>query len=275
MLTAAFLAGINFLLVSETATWANRSNYQLKEKLRAINPLVLVHNKTLMNLKGIHFFTLGPSKMGEYANHAVLAVSNRQNTKLHLMLAKQIESGADQLICEQMTLITNLGEESEEEYDKLLIENVAKATTPSMAFSSLLQDAALNQPQRNERLQFHALLKQLALEKAEYKQTGSREAKRLINRSQSEITRRFSSGFSVFTFTFMGLAFGVSISRRPSRRNMATALLLLAIYLVTHLMAKEIKDRFIFSICLYLIPHFLILSLSLWTVNRMAKGIET
>lgn len=273
LLTAVFLAGLNFILVSEAATWASRSNYQLKEKLRAINPLVLLHNRTLMGLKGIHFFPLGPSKIGEYANDAVVAVSNQQNTRLHLMLAKTIEAESEELICEQMTLITNMGG-GDEKYDQLLIENVAKATTPSTAFSILLQNNPLSQSQRNERLQFHALLRQLKQEKEAYSASKSKDLRRLMNRSLSEIARRFSSGFSVLTFTFMGLAFGATISRQPSRRNMAAALLLLAIYLVTQLMAKEIKDRFIFSLCLYAIPHLLILLLSYWTINRIARGIE-
>lgn len=277
-LTSLVLAGANFLLVSEAATIANTSNYQLKEKLRSMNPLVLLHNKHLMNLKGIRFISLGPSKIDQFVNHAILATSNKDKTKLHLLLAKYIESDRDHLIFENVTLFTNLGSESEEEYDKLLIENAAKATTPASAFSTLLQENSAAQPPRIERLPLLRLVENLHQEKYDLiiatEKEDRQKLKRSINRSYIEIIRRVSSGFSPVTFTFMGLAFGITISRRQSRFKLATAVALLAFYLVVHLMARDFKDRYTLSIAFYIIPHLIILSLSFWRVNRLTRGVE-
>ena len=276
---SVLLGGVNFLLVSEAATWANASSQQLKKKLKTINPLVLLHNKHLMYLKGIRFLSLGPSKIDEYVNQAVLVTSNKENTKLHLIVAKYIESNSDQLVCENMTLITNLGSETEEEYDKLLIENVAKATTPSLAFVSLLQDKGASQPVNAERLRLSPLLKNLSQEKTKLKEATSKEerekTKRSINRSYSEIARRVSSGISPITFTLMGLAFGVNISRRQSKMKLISAVLLLALYLVIHLLAKDVKGNFALSTAYFLLPNLLIVSLSFWKMNRLAKGIAS
>lgn len=258
ILTAALLTLVNFLLVSEVATQASLSNILLKEKLRAVNPLILIHNKHLMKLKGIHFFTLGPSKIGEYATEAIVAMPNRANTHLHLLLAKTIESDGEQLICDRMTLITNLGAESDEQYDKLVVENIAKSITPSAVFSPLFRGKGYTPTLRGEQLSLRSLLADLTKK-----------------RSYTELIRRFSSGLSVFTFTFMGLAFGVSISRYQTRKSLIIAISLIAAYLIAHLIAKEFKDQLLLSSLLYLLPHLFVFLLSLWALSRMNKGIET
>lgn len=258
ILASILLGGVNFILVSEAATWANASSQQLKKKLKTINPLVLLHNKHLMDLKGMRFLSLGPSKIDEYVNQAVLVASNKENTKLHLMVAKYIENSGDLLVCENMTLITNLGAETEKEYDKLLVENMAKATTPSNAFASLLQDKGSSQSFNVERLRLSPLLKHIKQDRA-----------------RSEIARRVSSALSPITFTLMGLAFGINISRRQSKIKLVSAVLLLALYLVIHLLAKDVKNNFPLSIAVFLIPNLLIVSLSFWKMNRLAKGIAS
>jgi lipopolysaccharide export system permease protein len=73
LIAATFLAATNFFIVSELATHSHLTTSLLKNELRAVNPLLLLHNKHLMKLKGIFFNTLGPSKLGESSNELIIA----------------------------------------------------------------------------------------------------------------------------------------------------------------------------------------------------------
>lgn len=75
LLTSAFLAIGNFYITSELATDSHLSASLIKNEVHFINPLLLLNNKHLMKLKGIHFDAMGPSRLGESASHVVISLS--------------------------------------------------------------------------------------------------------------------------------------------------------------------------------------------------------
>lgn len=280
LLAAALLACLNFYIVSELATDSHLSTGMLKSELRAINPLLLAHNKHLMRLKGFYFDTLGNSQMGEYAYNTVLAMPNKRNDRLSLMVAKSLKATPTTFTGEDVTFISGMSSDKEQHYDHLMLENIQHADTSVEDFAQLIQKKVwtLN----NDHLQLPFLLVRLESEKqlladAKSNESPTSEIKRIkrnIDRSYSEIFRRLSIALAAFTFTLMGAAFGVNISRYPSTKGLAVVIGLAALFLVAFFTAKGIDHLLIPSASLYVVPHLLIIALSIWALRRSAKGIE-
>lgn len=280
LITSAFLSLANFWIGSELATQSHLTTNILKTELRAINPLLLLNNKHLMRMKGIYFDGLGPSRVGEYASEVILAIPNRNNSRLNLLIAQNLRSTPSYFAGEGVTLITNLGSEEEKQFDHLLIENMEHSMTDLKDFSQLLQKKvwAIN----NDYLKMSLLLARVkeqkqALEKARTDDALKDQIKPLrqqLNRSFSDIARRASVAIAVFSFTLMGAAFGINISRRRSNRNLYIAILLTTLYLISFFVAKGADQNFPLAASLYMIPPFMIVLFSVYVLNRVAKGIE-
>jgi lipopolysaccharide export system permease protein len=86
LLAAAILSIFNFYVVSELATKSHLETSLLKNELRSVNPLLLLHNKHLMKLKGFYFDTTGASRMGETASDVILAMPNKKNQSINVIL---------------------------------------------------------------------------------------------------------------------------------------------------------------------------------------------
>ncbi len=85
ILFSAILVGIfNFFIVSELATYSHYQTGIWKEELRSMNPLLLLRNKRLMRVKGGFFNTIGESLNGKIAEHAVLALPNKSQSRISL-----------------------------------------------------------------------------------------------------------------------------------------------------------------------------------------------
>lgn len=280
-LTAAFLAIGNFWIISEMGTQSHLQTNLLKSELRSINPLLLLHNKHLMRLKGFYFEALGASRVGESASEVVLALPNRHHQRLHLMVAQNLKSSSDLFNGEGVTFITGMATEQEDEdFDQLLVENMGKSSTQVSDFSDMLQKKVLTI--NNDYLQMPLLLarrqeqKQL-LQEAQLKENNQEQIKSLktqINRSFSEIIKRFSIAIAVFSFTLMGTAFGISISRKRHYYSLYFVIILTTMYLVAFFVAKGIDHQCWPATALYLVPHILIICASLFFLKRTSKGIE-
>lgn len=280
LIAAAFLSLFNFYVVSEWATQSHLTAGLLKSELRSVNPLLVLHNKHLMSLKGYYFDTLGDSRKGESAGDIVLAMPNKHNGRLDLVIAKQLRTNVSQLAAEHMTLISSVDAEKEEQFDPLLIENIAEATTAIKDFSQLLQKRVWSLNNDHLRMGLlHIRLEEDQTALAEAKQANlpistQKQIQRSINRTYAEIIRRFAIALSAFTFTLMGASFGISISRNRSRRGVLIVTGLASIYLVTFFLAKGVDHLLAATLSLYLVPHLLIIGASLWSLHRSTHGIE-
>lgn len=280
LIMAATLSLLNFYIVSELATNSHLATNVLKAELKSVNPLLLLHNKHLVKLKGIYFDTLGDSKMGENASNVILAMPSKSDNRINLMVAKNLQATPSNFIATGISLISSVKSDDLERFDQLMIENIGQATTSIQDFSSLLQKKvwALN----NDHLNLSLLRARIyedgeRLQEVEAAGKSSEEIKLLkrdINRAWTEIIRRISLGLAAFTFTFMGLAFGTSIGRHHSNRGVTIAVGLAALYLVAFFTAKSIDYQFFTSTLLYLIPHALIIGSALAMLWRTSRGIE-
>lgn len=281
ILTAAiFFTFLNYYIVSEMATSSHLKAGLLKSELRAINPLLVLQNKQLMRLKGFYFASMGPCRPGEYATDVIVATPNKHNDHLNLLLAKRLEATSTSFSGREVTLISCVGSGENSNFDNLAVENMKLINTSVKDFTQLLQKKAWKL--HNDHLRLPLLLIRLDEEKkalALASQLGKpvselKQIQRNINRGYAEILRRFSVAFAVFTFTLMGAAFGVSISRNRSNRGVVTVICLAALYLIAYFIAKGSEHLLITSALLYTLPHLVIIALAIWTLKRATRGIE-
>lgn len=280
ILAASLLAVVSFYFVSEMATSSHLYTSLLKNELRSINPLLMLTNKHLMKLKGMHFDTLGASRLGESASSVIVAIPNKRNGRLDLVLAGKMSANATHFIAEDVTLISNIPAQDENSTDLIALENIKNANTSVNDFAQLIQKKVWNL--NDDHLNLALLLVRLndhwmTLEKAKEENKPASEIKtlqRAVNRNISEIIRRISLALAVLTFTVMGASFGVTISRLKSNRGLLYVVLLTGLFLTAYFSATGISHLLIASTLLYLVPHGLIILASIWVVYRASRGVE-
>ena len=280
LFAGAFVSMGNFYIVSEMATTSHLSTGMLKSELRSMNPLLLLNNKHLMRLKGYYVDTLGSSRVGENASDIIIGIPNKSSDGISLIIAKNLKASPLEFSGQGITLISSLPTNEEGHFDQLIIENVASAATTIQDFSQMMQKKvwSLN----NDHLKLGLLLAKIGEEKNSLVQaeasdqpvSSQKQIQRSINRGNTEIVRRISIALSAFTFTLMGTAFGISISRTRSNKGLFIVIALAAIFLFSYFTAKGIDHLFIASTLVYLVPHLLIVVMSIWALKRATKGIE-
>ncbi|CUI17028.1 putative permease, YjgP/YjgQ family [Candidatus Protochlamydia naegleriophila] len=280
LITAAFLSLFNFWMVSEVATQTHLQTNLLKSELRSINPLLLLNNKHLMRLKGLYFESLGPSRVGESASDAILAIPSKHHQRLNLLIAQHLKASPSVFIGQGVTLLTSSASDQAEAFDDLLIENMEESITHVEDFSQVLQKKVWTI--NNDYLKLPLLLirsqeQREALNQAKLDNSDKNQIKLLegqLNRSHSEIAKRLSIALAVISFTLMGTAFGLNISRHRKHRSLILVILFTTTYLVAFFVAKGLDQQFHLSATLYLAPLIVIALLSIFVINRVSKGIE-
>lgn len=280
LIASTGLAILNFYVVSEVSTDSHLATGMLKTELRSINPLLLLHNKHLMSVKGFYFDTLGHSQMGESASDIVLAMPNKSNGRLNLLIAKNLKSTPEHFTGTHVTLISSLRSEDNDHFDYLMLENIGEAAASIEDFSQAVEKKVSTV--NNDHLNLPLLLARLHEEK-QHLITVQRESlpgtevkqiNRDIQRIYSEIIRRISLGMSIFTFTLLGAAFGISIGRYHTNKGIFFVIGLAAFYLIAFFTAKNLEHVLIATSLLYLLPHAIIIILSIWALRRATYGIE-
>lgn len=277
LVAALFLTTINFYIVSELSTASHFNAGQLKNQLRSVNPLLLLNNKLLMHMKGLYFDTLGSSHIGEYAEDIVFLAPTNHSGRLSLMVAKRIDVTPDLFSENQMTLITSQSpKHASGSHENIIVENMRGSSTTIQDFSQVLEKKLWSV--NNDHLQLRQLLVRKdesynALQNADSKQN-IKEAKQVYHRTITEIIRRISVALAVFSFTLLGLAFGITISRNKSVSGFLYIVALASSYLICFFIAKSFDYALYTAALLYLVPHAVICAASLLTLRKIAHGIE-
>lgn len=278
---ALFLSALNFYIVSELSTTSHHNSGQLKNQLRSVNPLLLLNNKLLMHMKGLYFDTLGPSHVGEFAEDIIFLSPSNHSTRLSLMVAKRIDVTPEIFSGNRVTLLTSQKPKRTTEADeRLVIENMLTSTTSIQEFSQLLERNITNV--NNDHLRMPQLLvrKNEMYDRWQHAiQSGSanievKDARDDYYRTRTEIIRRFSVALAVLSFTILGLAFGISISRNQSAKGIICTMFLGSVYLACFFIAKSFDQAIVTATLLYLLPHAVICLASLWMLRRIAHGVE-
>lgn len=278
LIAAAFLSAANFYIISELSTASHLNAGQLKNELRTINPLFLLHNKHVMQMKGFYFDTMGPSRVGEFAQDIVFFSPNKHTSRLNLLVAKHLQASPEVFSGNQVTILTSQ-QDPEFEKENLIVENIHEATTTINDFTQMMEKKiwSIN----NDHLRLPMLLVRIQEARSTLAQArlmGSKEeikmAVRDLNRGYTEILRRVSVALAVFSFTLMGLAFGISITRNRSNKGIIIVTALGSVFLIAFFAAKSFDYALASASALYLAPHALIWITSFWTLHKTAHGIE-
>jgi lipopolysaccharide export system permease protein len=277
LIAGFFVAAINFYVVSELATRSHLATGLTKIELRSINPLLLLHNKHMMRLKGIYSDTLGHSRVGEYAGDIVIAMPNKHNSSINLIVAKNLQADPTLFMGQNMTVLTPISHDSSIQKDPLMIENIREMKTSLKDFSQILQKKVWSLSNDHLRLALlRARLKDLHQWQAtEENPAALKQIHRNISRANAELVRRLSISLAAFTFTLMGAAFGISISRNRSKGGIFYVVGLAALYIVSFFSAKALEHQLLAASLLYMVPHLLIIGFSLLMLSRVSKGVAS
>lgn len=269
LLTGAFLSLGNFYITSELATFSHLATRKMAYEISSVNPLVLLQTAAIVKLRGA-YVQMDPVKNGKSAKNLLIALNHN---KIHLCLAKKLKMEDKNLRGEKVSIISSA---PSEEKDHLVIENQKTMVSSASEFARLLRRQGWKVS--NDHLKFSLLRVRSQTFKKELSQgenLGQMEKiRRAFKKCKTDVVRRISLGVAAFTFTAMGVAFGIEISRNQRKRGIYIVLFLTASTFIAFFMAKAIDHLFWQASLLFLLPHLAILLLSLRTVSRVNKGIE-
>ncbi len=260
-----FLTLLNLTISCEIAPRCRALSKELIYQTAAANPLFIFQKESLVKLKNT-YIDMKALKSGKYAEDVVFAIKNSSNNRLTLMIAKELSLRGELLKGEQVALISSIDPKKGSSFDHLVIENQAIMNTKASNLSEYTQSNDWNATYDYQSLRM--ILAKEALEKG-------RHSLFSIGRSaQLELSRRLSISLAAFTFTLIGVAFGIQINRNRSKKGIAYAIVLASFYLVCFVTAKSLKHCPSLSSLIFLLPHPLIILLSLRSLKSINEGVE-
>ena len=272
LLMSTFLALANFVVASELSTHAHLMKRLLRKELKSLNPLILLQSERLAHLRGVYAQTFGPGKAGESASDVLICLYNHHHDCLSLITAKELRSNNESLVGRDVTIVTPLAVNGDE-FDHLLIENSASLTLPKPDLTQLLGNSGVKV--ENDHLQLaHLIAKsgQIRASLGHVDEKGRRHLHHALANIYSEISRRLSVALAVFTFTLLGLTYGIQVSRLSSYLTIAYVIALAAFYIACFFIAKQLDHRFVISTLLQLGSQGILIGLSLRTLLKISRG---
>lgn len=269
LVAATFLSLTTFYITSELATSAHLATRKMVYDLTSINPLILLQSAKIAKLQG-SFIQMDPIRNGAAAKDLIIAVNNAAGKRLNLCLAKQIEMRDHELLAKQVSIISSSPTDEPQGCDHLIIENQQWMSCPAPQLAFMLRKSGWKIA--NDHLKFSLLRARMGDVKMRMA-TDPRSSK-VLKKCETEIVRRIAVALATFTFTLMGAAFGMQISRGASKRGIVTVLTLSALCLICFCIAKELDHLVLAASLLLLLPQALIIYASTWTLSRINRGIE-
>ncbi len=261
LLAGLFLTLVNFTLTNEITPRSRSMAKQLIFEIVTTNPLFILQKESLVKLKGSYYDIR--SLQNKYAEDVLLAVKNSSSGRMTVMSAKELALQGEFLSGKQVTFISSVDSKNEGGFDHLVIENQAEMNTKAITLSQFLQ--TVDWTTSHEYLSLRMILACEFVEKGWGK----------IGRgAQVEISRRISISLAAFTFTLIGLSFGMQISRNRSKKGIVWAIALASIFMICFITAKSLRHAPMLATAVFLLPHPLIILLSLRSLKSIREGIE-
>lgn len=262
LFTGFFLTLLNFTIASELSPRCRSLSKMLVYEMVMANPLFLLQKESLVKLKSA-YYDIGVLKANKYAEDVLLAVKNSSSGRLTLMAAKELALKGDFLEGKQVTFISSIDSKKENGFDHLVIENQVEMNTKAANLSQFLQ--AVDWSTSFEYLPLKMIIAHDIAVKNRFS---------LGKSAKLEIARRVSISLAAFTFTLIGLSFGMQISRNRSKKGIIWAICLAAFFLVCFIMAKSLRHAPLLSTAIYLLPHPIIVLFSLHGLRAVREGVE-
>lgn len=261
VLSGLFLTLVNFTVVSELGPLCKAKAKHLAYEMAMRNPLSLFQKDAPLKIKDI-YVDIQKFEGGKHAEDVILVLKNLSNERLGLMTAEELWIEGESLMGKDVTLISSLDPKRENSFDHLVIENQAFMSTKAANLSQLLQNADLE-------LHYDYLPMRLILAKRFLHKNKTLT----LGKGEMEILRRISLSIAAISFTIIGLGFGMEISRNKSKNGIIWAISLAAFFMICFIGAKSFRHANATAALLYLLPHPIIILLSIRALMRASKGI--
>jgi lipopolysaccharide export system permease protein len=257
-----FLTLVNFTVSSELSPRSRSLSKMLIYEMAMSNPLFILQKESLIKLKSA-YYDIGALKANNYAEDVLIVVKNTSAERLTLMSASGLALKGDLLKGDHVTFISSIDPKQESGFDHLVIENQGEMNTKAADLSQFLQTMDWSTS-----FEYLPLRMILAHEIAVKNRFAIGKSARL------EIARRISISLATFTFTLIGLSFGMQISRNRSKKGILWAIGLSAFFLVCFITAKSMRHAPLLSTWIYLLPHPLIALIVLRGLKAIRRGVE-
>ena len=251
---SALLSVLHFSLCAEIAPYCRRESRTLLYRETSANPLLLLQRQRLVKIPDI-FLKMKVKEEGKVAHDLLLIAYNEAYERLSLITARRLSLDGEQLLGEDVALITPLELHNEE---ALLIENQS-----SIAMETPLLSAAI----RKNRPSLDASTLNLRMLRLRSQEWG-----RGAQSARVEILRRISLSLSLFSFTLLGFAFGIELSRVPTKKGLIRAVVLALTVLVSYLLGRALKQDMVLASLAFLAPHPFIWLCSGLHLRKISRG---
>jgi lipopolysaccharide export system permease protein len=263
-----FLAGIvlsliNFFISSELTPRCRYKSKEIIYRQSSINPIVLLQRQPLLKIKN-SYIDMRSSADENRAKNLFFILKNKSSNRLNLIYCDQIELEKDKLVGTNVSIISHLKSENDTGFDNLIIENQEKMITKADSLSKLMKPNkwAL----RTNFLPMRMLLVKNALET---------NVKRAFSESiYVELARRISLAMAAFSFTFIGICFGIEISRTYSKKGLIQASVFSLLIFISFIVGKALKYYTITACLTYVLPQIIVLFFAYNALKKISRGLE-
>lgn len=262
IMTSVVLSVLCFTIVSEVAPSCRVRGKKLIYEATSTNPLFLFQKETLVRLKNA-YVDMRSLRTGKHAKDVVFIINNPSHGRLGMMTAKDLYIENDLMTGKRVSWISSVDAKNPQGFDHLIIENQNEMATKASNLTQFLHSANWYSNEENLNLR-------MILAKEKSLQTPSS----LSSSSFQEITRRGTLALAAFTFTLIGLSFGIDIGRNRNKRGIVWAIILAAFFMVCYVSAKSFKHAPITSMLIYCAPHPLIWIFCVNALRRISRGVE-
>lgn len=263
ILAGAILSFANFTVASELAPYCRGLSKKLVYELVASNPLVIMQKDTVLKIKSA-YVDMKSYREGQQAKDVILLTKNSSNQRLGLMTAKELSLKDDMLHGKDVSIVSSVDPNKEGTYDHLIIENQRTMQTKASNLTQHMQTA--DWLKGSDYLPLRMLVAKHFIEKSTDKNLGKSVS--------IEICKRVTLGLAAFTFTMIGISYGMEIGRLRRKKGILWAFGLAAFFMISFVATKSLKDTPLAACLAYLVPHPIILLFCLKNLRAVARGVE-
>lgn len=252
---AIWISFLNFIICSEISPKCRFKTKQIIYQESSGNPILLMQRQKLLKIKNSYIdFTKGKNESS--AKNVTLITFNK---RLNLINAEKIKYDQGELSGKNISIISHLPSE-ENNYDTLILEKQKYMQTNASNISNIMKSVnwSLN---TNFFPTKQLLIKAHLSEK--YKKTAI-----------VELLRRISLSFSTFSLTFIGICFGLEISRSKSKKKLLIAAILAMVIMTSFIFGKAFKSHYFLAGSLFILPQLIIFIIALFKLKKISRGVE-
>jgi lipopolysaccharide export system permease protein len=248
-----FISGMNFFITGSLAPKSKVLSKSLIYDTTLKHPLFITQKACPIKIKSL-YTDVGRMQSGDSAEDLLLVFKNKSKNRLSLIIADKLSVKEGVLKGKNLAFISSMQGVNTGMQDDLMIENENYMKTGAEVVDVLLnKDDAVD---GTDYMDFFYLLKNLGKKK----------------HFLSEVFRRLYMTISPAILGFLGLCFGLNISRLQSIKSVFIAVLLATLFIVTLVTSRSFRSDAFTCLLFYSITHLIILSGSLIKLYTIQKG---